>query len=78
MDQNGFGKIVKKKFTNLNEDWLDLEIKLTGGKMSMKLNDKVLFNGLEEPEPATLKTKSGTYMFGVNNDKVMFADIKMN
>lgn len=60
MDENGFGKIVKKKYANLNEDWMDLEIKITNEKMSMKLNDKILFNGLKQNEPATLKNKSGT------------------
>lgn len=76
MNEKGFGKIAKKKFANLSEDWLDIEIKITGEKMAMKLNDKVLFDGLVESEPATLKNKSGTYMFGVNNEKVLFADIK--
>lgn len=60
MNEKGFGKIAKKKFANLSEDWLDIEIKITGEKMAMKLNDKVLFNGLVESEPATLKNKSGT------------------
>jgi len=35
----------------------------------------MIINGLQEPDFPHIKKKSGTYMFGVNNEKVEFAEI---
>lgn len=46
----GFKKLVKLKQANLNEEWINLEIKSIDDKIIVYLNDKILIKGLEEPD----------------------------
>lgn len=38
----------------------------------------MLINGLIEPDYPWIKKRKGTYMFGINNEKVEFASIYMS
>lgn len=47
MNESGFKKLARVKYSNLNEDWINLEIKSINDKIMIKMNDKVLM-GIEE------------------------------
>lgn len=47
-------------------------------KIFILFDNKMIINGLQEPDSPHIKTRSGTYMFGINNEKVEFSDIYMN
>lgn len=71
----GFKKIAKKNYSNIDTDWIQIEIKIIKHKIFLLLNDKPIFVGIEEPDGALITKIHGTFMLGINGAKVEFSDI---
>jgi len=71
----GFKKIAKKNYSNIDTDWIQIEIKIIKHKIFLSLNDKPIFLGIEEPDDAFITKIHGTFMLGINGAKVEFSDI---
>lgn len=57
---DGITKLASTSYTNIDTEWLSVEIKVIFDKIFVKLMDKQVMSGIQEPDEDKLSKVQGT------------------
>lgn len=60
VNSDGFTKLVHLHYTNIETEWLSVEIKVVKDKIFVKLMDKQVFVGIQESDEDKISKVCGT------------------